>query len=65
MCADCHQNLKNNRAFGERLPSDGAWIIGQVFDAVTNSKKYNETVMMLSYDEGGLLRLPDLLHGTD
>ncbi|KAK5689583.1 hypothetical protein LTR97_012756 [Elasticomyces elasticus] len=35
------------------LPSDGAWLINQVVDAVTQGAAYNETALFISYDEGG------------
>ncbi|KAF2103100.1 putative non-hemolytic phospholipase C precursor [Rhizodiscina lignyota] len=35
------------------LPSDGAWLIKQVVDAVTHGKNYKETALFISYDEGG------------
>ncbi|EPE37041.1 non-hemolytic phospholipase C precursor, putative [Glarea lozoyensis ATCC 20868] len=35
------------------LPSDGAWLQKQVVDAVTHSPNYNETALILSYDEVG------------
>ena len=35
------------------LPSDGAWLINQVINAVTQGASYNDTVVMLSYDEEG------------
>ena len=34
--------------------SDGAWLINQVVDAVTKGASYNDTVLMISYDEEGL-----------
>ncbi|CAG8977770.1 hypothetical protein HYALB_00011155 [Hymenoscyphus albidus] len=35
------------------LPSDGAWLQKQVVDAVTHSPRYNETALIISYDEVG------------
>ncbi|KAI8071547.1 phosphoesterase family-domain-containing protein [Gongronella butleri] len=34
-------------------PNAGAWIQNQVFRAVTQSPKYNETALIISYDEAG------------
>ncbi|KAJ5351714.1 hypothetical protein N7452_000688 [Penicillium brevicompactum] len=35
------------------MPKDGAWLQKKVVDAVTNSPKYNSTLLMISYDETG------------
>ena len=35
------------------LPSDGGWLINQVVDAVTQGASYNDTALILSYDEPG------------
>ncbi|KAJ3479849.1 hypothetical protein NLG97_g8216 [Lecanicillium saksenae] len=35
------------------MPIDGAWLQKQVVNAVTSSPKYNETVLIISYDEQG------------
>ncbi|KHN99838.1 Phosphoesterase [Metarhizium album ARSEF 1941] len=35
------------------LPKDGAWLQKKVVDAITNSPAYNETVLIISYDEQG------------
>ncbi|KAF3912765.1 hypothetical protein ABW20_dc0105965 [Dactylellina cionopaga] len=35
------------------LPSDGAWLQQQVVNAIVNGKSYNDTVLMISYDETG------------
>jgi len=35
------------------LPSDGAWLIEQVVNAVTTGDSYKDTVLLISYDEGG------------
>ncbi|TVY34992.1 Non-hemolytic phospholipase C, partial [Lachnellula cervina] len=35
------------------LPSDGAWLQKNVVDAITSSPLYNETVLIISYDEVG------------
>ncbi|XWW96233.1 hypothetical protein V2A60_004206 [Cordyceps javanica] len=35
------------------MPIDGAWLQKQVVDAVTGSPAYNETVLIISYDEQG------------
>lgn len=40
-------------------PQDGAWLQKQVVDAVTNSPKYNSTLLMVSYD-GENQQLPSL-----
>jgi phospholipase C len=34
-------------------PSDGAWLQRNVVEAVINGAAYNETVLMISYDETG------------
>lgn len=34
-------------------PHDGAWLQQQVINAVTSSPKYNETALLVSYDETG------------
>ncbi|OAA53342.1 Phosphoesterase [Cordyceps fumosorosea ARSEF 2679] len=35
------------------MPIDGAWLQKQVVDAVTGSPAYNETILIISYDEQG------------
>ncbi|PNY26830.1 Non-hemolytic phospholipase C [Tolypocladium capitatum] len=35
------------------MPIDGAWLQKKVVDAITNSPAYNETVLIISYDEQG------------
>ncbi|KAG6007366.1 hypothetical protein E4U21_006070 [Claviceps maximensis] len=35
------------------MPKDGAWLQKRVVDAITNSPAYNETVLIISYDEQG------------
>ena len=35
------------------MPKDGAWLQKKVVDAVTNSPKYNSTLLMISFDETG------------
>ncbi|KAG8415828.1 hypothetical protein J3459_014035 [Metarhizium acridum] len=35
------------------LPKDGAWLQKKVVDAITNSPAYDETVLIISYDEQG------------
>ncbi|KAG5977891.1 hypothetical protein E4U55_006456 [Claviceps digitariae] len=35
------------------MPKDGAWLQKKVVDAITNSPAYNETVLIISYDEQG------------
>ncbi|KAF3920305.1 hypothetical protein AA313_de0209793 [Arthrobotrys entomopaga] len=35
------------------LPSDGGWLQQQVTNAVINGKSYNDTVLIISYDETG------------
>ncbi|EQK97990.1 hypothetical protein G6O67_003566 [Ophiocordyceps sinensis] len=35
------------------MPVDGAWLQKKVVDAITNSPAYNETVLIISYDEQG------------
>ncbi|KID73815.1 Non-hemolytic phospholipase C [Metarhizium brunneum] len=35
------------------LPKDGAWLQKKVVDAITQSPAYNETVLVISYDEQG------------
>ncbi|RFU31593.1 hypothetical protein B7463_g4716, partial [Scytalidium lignicola] len=35
------------------LPQDGGWLQQQVINAVVNGAAYNETVLMISYDETG------------
>lgn len=34
-------------------PADGAWLQRQIVEAVVNGAHYNETVLMISYDESG------------
>ncbi|KAJ3474657.1 hypothetical protein NLG97_g9746 [Lecanicillium saksenae] len=35
------------------MPIDGAWLTKKIVDAVTNSPIYNETALVISYDEQG------------
>ncbi|KAJ4156123.1 hypothetical protein LMH87_001336 [Akanthomyces muscarius] len=35
------------------MPIDGAWLQKQIVDAVTGSPAYNETILIVSYDEQG------------
>lgn len=35
------------------MPHDGAWLVKKVVDAVTASPAYNETALIISYDEPG------------
>ena len=35
------------------MPNDGAWLVKKVVDAVTTSPAYNETALIISYDEPG------------
>jgi phospholipase C len=35
------------------MPKDGAWLVKRVVDAVTTSPAYNETALIISYDEPG------------
>ncbi|KAG5929223.1 hypothetical protein E4U53_002493 [Claviceps sorghi] len=35
------------------MPKDGAWLQKRVVDAITDSPAYNETVLIISYDEQG------------
>ncbi|CRG82678.1 phospholipase C [Talaromyces islandicus] len=35
------------------MPKDGAWLQQQVVEAITSSPAYNETVLIISYDEQG------------
>ena len=35
------------------MPHDGAWLVKQVVDAVTKGAAYNETALIISYDEPG------------
>jgi phospholipase C len=35
------------------MPSDGGWLQQRIVNAVTQSPKYNKTVLMISYDETG------------
>lgn len=35
------------------MPRDGAWLQGQVVNAVTSSPEYNSTALIISYDESG------------